>query len=132
MAARSGSAPCWGAGCDYVSHPRTKATDVWTVGPGGTVIIDPEPFAAAIVERLSASVIPSSFPARIGEQIRQACGYGGSLYRHIIPLGGPVMLCAEYRMNPDGTLQLEFQDTSGQPFWRGTFRPAGEATDADA
>ena len=76
-----------------------------------------------IVERLSASVIPSSFPAEIGDWIRDACKHGAMLWRHTIPMSGPTALFAEYRVNPDGTLNLELQDTNGCPFWRGTFRP---------
>jgi hypothetical protein len=76
-----------------------------------------------IVDRLTSSVIPSSFPAEVGEWIREAHKHGASLYRHMIPMGGPTAMFADYRVNPDGTLNLEFQDTNGCPFWRGTFRP---------
>jgi hypothetical protein len=80
--------------------------------------------AGRIVEKLSASVIPSSFPAFIGEWIRETCSHGGHLYRHMIPMSGPTAMFADYRLNPDGTLALEFQDTNGNRFWGGTFRPA--------
>jgi hypothetical protein len=80
--------------------------------------------AAALAAEIGSSVIPSSFPAEIGDWIRDAVKHGGHIYRHMIPLGGPIALFADYRLNPDGTLNLEFQDTNGAPFWRGTFRPA--------
>ena len=80
--------------------------------------------ADRIVEKLAASVIPSSIPAEIGQLIRDACKHGGSMYRHVIPLAGPMAIFANYRMNPDGTLNFELQDTNGCPFWHGTFRPA--------
>jgi hypothetical protein len=79
--------------------------------------------ADEIMERLGSSVIPSCFPAEVGDWIRNAHKHGACLYRHIIPMGGPTALFADYRVNPDGTLNLEFQDTNGRSFWRGTFRP---------
>jgi hypothetical protein len=76
-----------------------------------------------IVERLTASVIPSSFPAEIGDWIREASEHGARLYRHVIPMTGPTAIFADWRIQPDGCLMLELQDTNGCPFWRGTFRP---------
>lgn len=38
----------------------------------------------------------------------------------------------EWRLNPDGTMQLELRHSTGYTFWRGTFRPAEEASHADA
>ena len=80
--------------------------------------------ACKVAERLSASVIPSSFPAEIGDWIRETTEHGGCVYRHMIPMRGPTAMFADYRINPDGTLNMELQDTNGCPFWRGTFRPA--------
>lgn len=79
--------------------------------------------ADRIVDRLSASVIPSSFPAEIGDWIRRSYQDGARIWRHVIPMNGPTCICADYRFNPDGTFQLELQDTNGRCFWRGTFRP---------
>lgn len=87
-----------------------------------------ELLTARITERLSASVISSVFPAFIGEQIREAHQAGGRVMSHVIPLKGPVALFAHYRFNPDGTINMEFRDTAGRPFWEGTFRPAALKT----
>jgi hypothetical protein len=106
-----------------------KSTEVWTVGPGGTVVIDPEPFAAAIVEKLGASVIPSSIPAEIGEWIRRTAEHNSYVWRFSIPMAGATCMCTDWTLNPDGTINLELQDTNGRRFWRGTFRPA-EAVNA--
>lgn len=100
-----------------------------TVGPGGTVVIDPGLFAAAVVEHLGASVIPSSFPAHIGELLRETARYGSYRYVHMLP-GGARSLCVEYVINTDGSLIMEFQEPGGQAFWRGVFRP--EASRADS
>lgn len=81
--------------------------------------------ADRVAERLSESVIPSSFPAAVGDWIREACKHGAVLWIHTLPMNGPTAITTEYRMNPDGTLNLEFRDTRGCTFWRGTFRPAG-------
>jgi hypothetical protein len=80
--------------------------------------------AQRVSEKIGASVIPSAFPAEVGEWIREACKYNASLWRHQIPMTGPTAMHAEYRLNPDGTMNLQFQDTNGRPFWNGTFRPA--------
>jgi hypothetical protein len=104
----------------------------YEIDPDGTVRIAAESFAAAVVEKLGASVIPSSFPAYVGKQIRQAAAHGGCMWVHTIPMGGAMCLLAEYRLNPDGTLNLEFKDSNGCIFWRGTFRPAEEASSAHA
>lgn len=77
-----------------------------------------------IVEKLGQSVIPSSIPAHIGEWLRSVASHGAWCYTYMIPLGGSNAIRADWRVNPDGTLNLELQDTSGQPFWRGTFHPA--------
>ena len=44
----------------------------------------------------------------------------------------PVMWGTLWELNPDGTMQLDLRDSSGFTFWRGTFRPAEEASHADA
>ena len=80
--------------------------------------------AGLITEKLGQSVISSAIPAGIGDCIREACEHGAVLWRHTIPMPGPVALFAEYRFNPDGTLILQLQDTNGRMFWSGTFRPA--------
>jgi hypothetical protein len=90
--------------------------------PARMIFIDPEPFAAAVVEQLGASVISSSFPAHIGELLRETAQYGSYQYVHMLP-GGARSLCVQYVINPDGTLNLEFQEPNGTAFWRGTFRP---------
>lgn len=82
--------------------------------------------AELVTEKLSASVIPSSFPAEIGEWIREACAHGLRQWIYTIPMMGPSAMFAEFRFNPDGTFNLELRDTNGLPFWRGTFRPADE------
>lgn len=99
-------------------------SDPWTISPDGIVSIAAESFAAAVVEKLGASVIPSSIPAEVGDWIREAVKHGGCVYRYMIPMGGATALFTDWRVNPDGTLNLELQDTNGRPFWRGTFRPA--------
>jgi hypothetical protein len=79
--------------------------------------------ADRVAEKLGQSVIPSSFPAEIGDWIREASKYGARLYRQTIPMNGPTAIFTEWRVNPDGTLNLQLQDTNGSPFWNGTFRP---------
>jgi hypothetical protein len=80
--------------------------------------------ADRVAAKLGQSVIPSSFPAEIGKWIRESARYGAMLWRHTIPMKGPTAIFAEYRFNPDGTFNLQFQDTNGCRFWDGTFRPA--------
>jgi hypothetical protein len=127
--ASSTHGPCLGAGCDNPSHELRTVRGAWTVGEGATVVIDPKPFAEAIVRRLGASVIPSSFPAHIGELLRETARFGSYQYVHMLP-GGAHSLSVQYVINPDGTLNMEFQEPNGSPFWRGTFRP--EASHADS
>jgi hypothetical protein len=79
--------------------------------------------AGRVVERLGGSVISSAFPAEVGDWIRDAVKNGAYLYRFTIPMVGPTAIFVEYRINPDGTIIQEFQDTNGRPFWHGTFRP---------
>jgi hypothetical protein len=89
--------------------------------PTGTILA--EDIAARVIKGLGQSVIPSVIPARIGEKIREACSHGSALWVQTIPLAGAYCLSISYRLNPDGTINLEFHDWSGQIFWRGTFRP---------
>ena len=103
----------------------------WTLSPDGTVTVAAESFAAAVVEALGASVIPSSFPAHIGSILRETAKHGAYRYVYMLPGGGPYALSVEFVVNPDGTLNMEFRDPSGIPFWRGTFRPV-EVIDAHA
>jgi hypothetical protein len=84
-----------------------------------------------IVERLGSSVIPSSFPARIGDMLRETAKHGAYRYIYMLPGGGPYALSVEFVINPDGTLNMEFRDPAGTPFWSGTFRPAEGETHAD-
>jgi hypothetical protein len=85
-----------------------------------------EQLADLIVEKLNQSVIPSAIPAEIGEWIRETCGHSQFYYRHMIPMSGPTCIHAEWKLNPDGTINLQLQDTNARPFWFGTFRPADE------
>lgn len=77
-----------------------------------------------IVERLSASVIPSSFPAMIGDWIRETCKYGSMTLTHVVNMDRGTVLFAQYKFSSDGILNLELRDTNNCPFWSGTFRPA--------
>jgi len=88
--------------------------------------------ADKIITRLSASVIPSSFPAYVGAMIREACKFGQVHGNYVIPLRGPLAIRAMYYFSPDGTFQIELSDINGSPFWRGTFRPEEEAANAHA
>ena len=103
----------------------------YTIDADGTVSVAAESFAAAVVEKLSASVIPSSFPARVGDRLREVAKNSAYFYRGVIPLSGPNGIIMDWRINPDGTINLELQEMNGCPFWRGTFRPA-EVSHADA
>jgi hypothetical protein len=87
--------------------------------------------AHLIVEKLSASVIPSSLPAHIGDWVRRTAKHNSMLWCFSIPMADATALLTDWQLNPDGTIQLELRDTNGQRFWRGTFRPA-EASRADA
>lgn len=80
--------------------------------------------ASMITEKLRGSAICSSIPAEIGEWIREATKHGARRYSHTLPMAGPTAMFIEYQYNPDGTLNMEFRDTNGCPFWNGTFRPA--------
>lgn len=83
--------------------------------------------AGFVVEELGASVIPSSLPAHIGAWIRATATHNALLWVHTIPMNPPGnAMIQEWRLNPDGTLNLELRDSSGQTFWRGTFRPVKE------
>lgn len=92
-------------------------------------VLDPEDIAiidrlaSTLADKLNGSVISSSFPAEIGDWIRKAHEYGGRIWRNSIPMVGPTAMCVETQFNPDGTMMLALQDTNGQTFWRGTFRP---------
>lgn len=88
--------------------------------------------AGLVVEKLRGSVISSSFPAKVGGWIRQTAEHHTLLWTHTIPMNPPgTCLLTDWRLNPDGTLQLELRDSTGLTFWRGTFRPV-EASHADA
>jgi hypothetical protein len=80
--------------------------------------------AGMVTDRLTASVIPSTFPAGIGELIRKNTSHGAIHSQFVIPLYGPVGLIASWIFNPDGTVNLELRDMTNCTFWRGTFRPA--------
>jgi hypothetical protein len=103
---------------------EADVTAPYSIDVDGTVNVAAESFAAAVVEKLSASVIPSSLPARVGDWIRQTAQYNSLLWTHTIPMNpaGTAMIM-EWRLNPDGTLNLELRDSTGQTFWRGTFQP---------
>jgi hypothetical protein len=102
----------------------TDTAAPYTISPDGVVSVAAESFAAAVVEKLSASVMPSSIPAEIGEWVRQTAEHGSYVWRFSIPMAGATAMCTDWTLNPDGTIQLELQDTCGRRFWRGTFRPA--------
>jgi hypothetical protein len=88
--------------------------------------------AGMVIDKLSASVIPSSFPPEIGEWIAGTARYSSLLWTHTIPMNPPgTCMLTDWKLNPDGTMQLELRDSSGFTFWRGTFRPA-EAANAHA
>ena len=89
---------------------------------------DPDELADRIVERLSASVVPSSIPAEAGQWVRDTAKHGSLVWRFSIPMAGATALLTDWRLNPDGTITLELQDTNACPFWRGTFRPADSPT----
>ena len=79
--------------------------------------------AEKIVKRLSASVIPSALPAWAGDWIREVAKHGSYVWSYTIPMGAGTCMGVFSRLNPDGSLHMEFHDTNGCPFWRGTFRP---------
>jgi hypothetical protein len=107
----------------------TETAAPYTISPDGVVSVAAESFAAAVVEKLSASVIPSSIPAAVGEWIRRTAEHNSYVWRFSIPMAGATCMCTDWTLNPDGTINLELQDTNGRRFWRGTFRPA-EAVNA--
>lgn len=80
--------------------------------------------ADRIVGRLGGSVISSSFPAYIGDMIREACKGAQLQQINQLYLFGPECIATFWVLSPDGTLMLEMRDHMGQTFWRGTFRPA--------
>jgi hypothetical protein len=80
--------------------------------------------ADRVIDKLNASVIPSSFPARVGEWLREVAKNSVYFYRGVIPLCGPNGIIMDWRINPDGTINLELQEMNGCAFWHGTFRPA--------
>ena len=79
--------------------------------------------ARALAAELGGSVISSSFPAEIGDWVKQVAMYNSVFWRFSIPMQGGTALLTDWRLNPDGTIILELQDTNARPFWRGTFRP---------
>ena len=99
-------------------------SDPWTISPDGIVSVAAESFAAAVVEKLSASVIPSSIPAEVGQWVRATATHGSFWWQFSIPMAGATSMGTRWKLHPDGTIGLELTDTNGQIFWRGTFRPA--------
>ena len=83
--------------------------------------------AKALAAELGGSIISSTFPAAIGEWVRQTARQSAVNWRFSIPMSGSTGLLTDWRLNPDGTIILELQDTNAQMFWRGTFRPAEES-----
>jgi hypothetical protein len=79
--------------------------------------------AKALAAELGGSVISSSLPAEIGQWVRETAQYNGMVWRFSIPMSGATSLLTDWRLNPDGTIILELQDTTARTFWRGTFRP---------
>ena len=101
-------------------QPETPLAD-W-IDPG--TLANAETIADLVVAKLGGPVISSVIPAEVGAWIRQTCGHSQLLYRHMIPMNGPSCIHSEWRLNPDGSIIQELQDTTGCAFWRGTFRPA--------
>lgn len=78
--------------------------------------------AAHVLDGLNASVIPSQFPAEVGDYIRQATRHGNYVTDHLIPLTGPNALYARWMLQVDGSMTL-LLTLDNNIFWRGTFRP---------
>lgn len=89
--------------------------------PTGTLLA--EDIAVRVIKGLGQSVIPSVIPAYIGDMIRDVTKHDQLKWRHSIPLAGAMCICVDWTLNADGTVNLELQDSYGQSFWRGTFRP---------
>ena len=87
-------------------------------------VSEAEKIAELVIEKLSASVIPSSFPAYVVDMIRAATENGAYHWLYSIPLIGPACITCGWTFSPDGSVNLELRDLNGQTFWRGTFRPA--------
>jgi hypothetical protein len=85
--------------------------------------------AELVTEKLGQSVISSSFPAHIGDMIRDACQSQQIQQVSQLYLRGPYAIATYWILSPDGTVTLEMRDHMGQPFWRGTFRPAEASSD---
>ncbi len=79
--------------------------------------------AKAMAAELGGSVISSSLPAEVGDWVRQTATHGSFVWRSSIPMSGATAILTDWRLNPDGTIILELQDTCARPFWHGTFRP---------
>lgn len=81
--------------------------------------------AAAIARHLDAGTL--AIPAHVGEMVKRGAKAGGYQYRQVIPMAGPEGMLTDWRLHPDGSMQLELLDMNSRPFWRGTFRPAETA-----
>lgn len=76
-----------------------------------------------IIDSLNLSMISSSIPVYIKRAIQDTASHGSMTWVHQLPLTGPAYgLTVEYRLCPDGSLQMEMRNSDGSPFWRGTFR----------
>jgi hypothetical protein len=86
--------------------------------------------AERVIEALGVSTVPASWPAEVGDLIRNAAGSGAFIQRSLINLG-PYQLVADWTANPDGTMRLQMFNHVNQPFWLGTFRPGPAIPRAD-
>ena len=75
-----------------------------------------------IISALNLAMISSSIPERIRRQIKDTAAHSSLTWVHSIPTTAGYGITAEYRLNPDGSLGLEFRDGEGATFWRGAFR----------
>jgi hypothetical protein len=77
--------------------------------------------AAAVVDKLGG--VPAAIPAAIGAELRAHCLHGWRAFRQVIPLSGPSAIFADYRLHPDGRIEIALELDAWGVFWRGTLRP---------
>lgn len=86
--------------------------------------------AAEVVRRLNGSVISSALPAETGKDLRGLSDGGIWDTSHWIGGAGRAGFSVRYLVNADGLMRLEMTNTAGRTFWRGTFIPEKEISDA--
>jgi len=90
----------------------------------GMYEVDPELIAAAVIEKLrSEHWVAGSFPAAVGQWIRDSTGGYARQMSNMIYMDGVNAITERWIVAPTGALSLELLDLNGAPFWRGTFEP---------